>query len=321
MGRFHLGLVWAISFVGLEAVQAVFFGNIFQAHDAFVVGAWVFGTSAAVALGLAAYRTPNQLRIAWNARGSLIGLNVSTAMVWVSYFLALQMIEPAVVFSVFSGLIPLSILVAGQLGVPEATSVEGRLEWLGLTCVTAALCLLASATLAGWSGFVRGGSEVVAIGLGLSTLSAVSLAAMMIYGKRLDDRGVAPIAQYGLRFPLYVVVAVAAAGLGLDAKPDTVGSPSFPIVLFIGLAVIAFPVFAMQKAVAMLPTMTLATITALGPLVVFVLQFLDERVAYAPATMIGLIVYFGGAVLAAAGTMQPRPAEPGYSEGSPSRKT
>ena len=53
-------------------------------------------------------------------------------------------------------------------------------------------------------------------GLLLTCISATSLAVMMIYSQRLDRLGVAPVAQYGLRFPLYVVVALVAAWLGFD---------------------------------------------------------------------------------------------------------
>lgn len=63
----------------------------------------------------------------------------------------------------------------------------------------------------------------------------------------------------------------------------------------------AFPVFAMQKAISLMSTLTLAAITALGPLFVFLFQILEGRVDYAPATMTGLIIYFTGAILAAYG--------------------
>ncbi|MCW0001851.1 hypothetical protein OE766_26925 [Pararhizobium sp. YC-54] len=69
----------------------------------------------------------------------------------------------------------------------------------------------------------------------------------------------------------------------------------------IGFAIIAFPVFAMQKAISLMSTLTLAAITALGPLFVFLFQLVEGRVAYAPATMTGLIIHFAGAVLAAYG--------------------
>lgn len=308
MSNTTLGLIWAFSFVTLEAAQAVFFGGVFQDHDSFLIGATVFGLSAAGTLIWSELRTPTQLRIAWANKTSLIGLNLSTTYVWIAYFFALQMIEPAVVFTIFSGLIPIAILVAAACGVPEAPPLRNRVEGVGLFIALAGICYLCAITLTGQSGFVRGGWATALAGLGLSCVSAVSLAVMMIYSQRLDRLGVAPIAQYGLRFPIYVIVALCAVGLGLDAK-GPVNPSALAIVVLIGLVIMAFPVFAMQKAISLMSSLTLAAITALGPLFVFVFQALEGRVAYAPATMTGLVIYFAGAVLAAYGGIRKRRAK------------
>lgn len=305
MSKTTLGLIWAFSFVILEAAQAVFFGGVFQDYDTFLIGAAVFGISAAGTLIWSGTRTPDQLRVAWSNKTSLTGLNLSTAFAWVAYFYALQMIEPAVVFTIFSGLIPIAILIAAACGVPEASPLRNRVEGLGIAIVLMGICYLSAITLMGQSGFVRGGWVVALIGLGLTCVSGVSLAVMMIYSQRLDRLGVEPVAQYGLRFPIYVLVAVSAVWMGLDAK-GSIDPPALALVVFIGLVIMAFPVFAMQKAISLMSTLTLAAITALGPLFVFVFQLLEGRVAYAPATMTGLAIYFAGAVLAAYGGTRKR---------------
>lgn len=300
MSNATLGLIWAFSFVILEAAQAVFFGSVFQDYDSFLIGGAVFGVTAAGTLIWVKVRTPGQLRIAWANRASLFGLNLSTALVWIAYFFALQMIEPAVVFTVFSGLIPIAIVIASACGVPEASSLRNRIEGVGLIAVVIGVGYLAAITLLGLSGFVRGGWNGAMAGLLLTCVSAVSLAAMMIYSQRLNRLGIAPVAQYGLRFPLYVMVAFPATWIGLDGKGPVDPSGLLAVIL-IGFAIIAFPVFAMQKAISLMSTLTLAAITALGPLFVFLFQIVEGRVAYAPATMTGLMIYFAGAVLAAYG--------------------
>ncbi|GGX71100.1 hypothetical protein GCM10007385_45130 [Tateyamaria omphalii] len=298
------GLIWALSFVLLEAVQAVFFGGVFQSYDSFLVGAAVFGTTAFGTLLWANVFTPSQLQIAWANSSSLLGLNLSTAVVWVSYFYALQLIEPTVAFTIFSGLIPATIVVASIMRVPEASGLRNKVEALGLAIVVAGVVYLAAITLLGRSGFVRGNTIAALIGVVLSVISAISLAFMMIYSQRLDRLGVAPFAQYGLRFPLYVLIALLAVAFGLDDKGgfEPIG---LLFIVLVGVAVIAFPVFAMQKAISLMPSLSLAAVTALGPLFVFFLQLMEGRVAYASATMTGLAVYFVGAVLAAYGGNAP----------------
>ena len=84
MNNATLGLIWAFSFVILEAAQAVFFGAVFQDYDSFLIGGAVFGFTAGGALIWTGVRTPGQLKIAWANRASLFGLNVSTALVWIA---------------------------------------------------------------------------------------------------------------------------------------------------------------------------------------------------------------------------------------------
>jgi drug/metabolite transporter (DMT)-like permease len=300
MSKTTWGLIWAFSFVILEAAQAVFFGGVFQDYDAFLIGAAVFGVSATGTLVWSGLRASDQLWIAWSNKACLIGLNLSTALVWVAYFYALQMIEPAVVFTIFSGLIPVTILIAAACDIPEAPALKNRPEGLGIMIVIIGMCYLGAITLLGQSGFVRGGRTDAVIGLLLSCISGSSLAVMMLYSQRLDRLGVRPVAQVGLRFPVYILVATGAVWTGLDAK-GAIDPTAFAVVVLIGLVIMAFPVFAMQKAISLMSTLTLAAITALGPMFVFAFQILEGRVAYAPATMTGLAIYIGGAVLAAYG--------------------
>lgn len=302
MSDTRLGIFWAFSFVTLEAAQAVFFGGVFQAYDAFLVGALVFGLSALAAIVWTCLRAPSQISLAWSHYICLAGLNASTALVWITYFFALQMIEPAVVFTIFSGLLPMCVILLSWAGAHGATRVKNRIEGAGLIVMILAVGYLATVTLTGQSGFVRGGFAVAVGGLLLTCVSAGSLAAMMIYSQRLDRLGVAPVAQYSLRFPLYILIAVVGHWLGFDAK-GPVGMQQLAFVVAVGFVVMAFPVFAMQKAISMVSTLKLAVFTALGPIFVFVFQVAEGRVDYAPATACGLAVYFCGAVLTAVGGM------------------
>jgi hypothetical protein len=68
----------------------------------------------------------------------------------------------------------------------------------------------------------------------------------------------------------------------------------------------------LQRAVALISTLTIGALTALGPFIIFGLQLIEGRVDYAPATLAGLGLYSIGAVLAALGAVtaaRPR-AEP-----------
>lgn len=284
----------------LDAVQAVLFGRFLQRMDSLALGFLVFGLSAAFCLALTALRAPSEFRAAWTAPGELLALNVSSAAGWLAYLGAIQLIEPAVAFTIFSGVIPLTIVATRQRLSVDNEAVHGC-ERIGLAVLGIGLFALCASTLAGYSGFVRGGGLGVAtLGLALAALAGLAMAGMVFASYRLSARGVGPSAVFALRFPLYLVLAGTGFLLGLDAK-GSVAHGEFLIAVVLGLAVLAFPIYAVQKAVALTPASTLGAATALIPVAVLVLQLFDPRVSYSNATTAGLAIYTLGALLAAAG--------------------
>jgi drug/metabolite transporter (DMT)-like permease len=297
------GLVWCFTFVILEAVQAVFFGGVFQRMDAFLIGSPVFGLTTAGAVSWTWFRDPAQISRAFENREALIGMNVSAAGGWIAYLLAIQLVEPAVAFTIFSGMVPITAIVAARFGVPEASAARNRFEMLGYIVLTSGLVALVAITLAGFSGFVRGGAFVAMAGISLAAVSGVLITWMLFYCNRLDRAGVGPVAQFGLRFLFYLVLSLGGVALGLDAKGEVpVGDLAFAVL--VGLLVMAFPIYAVQKAVTLVSPLTIGAVTALGPLFVFGFQLVEGRVEYAQATLFGLGIYFIGATVAAFGSAQ-----------------
>jgi drug/metabolite transporter (DMT)-like permease len=295
------GLAWCFVFVVIEAVQAVFFGGLFQRMDAFLIGSLVFGLTTIATLLWASLHGRRQLARAFAYPTALLGMNLTTAAGWIAYLVALQLVEPAVVFAIFSGMVPFAALFAARLGVAETSPACNRLEAAGTAILVLGMVILAAATLAGFSGFVRGGTSAAVAGIALAALSGALIAWMLFFCQRLERAGVGPIVQFGLRFLLYVPLSAAGAVLGLDAKGDAT-SGDVTVAVAAGLLLMAFPIYAMQKAVALVSPFTVAAVTALGPLFVFGFQLVEGRVDYAPATLFGLCVYFVGAIAAAVGS-------------------
>jgi len=294
------GLAWCFTFVILEAAQAVFFGGVFQRMDAFLVGTLVFGLTTVGSIGWTYLRDQRQLVSALQSKCILIGLNLTAAGGWLAYLLSIQLIEPAVAFTIFSGAVPITTLVLGQFGVPEASLNRNGFEALGNVVLAAGMLTLAVCTLLGWSGFVRGGTLVTISGLALAAVSGALITGMLCYSHRLDRKGVGPVAQFGLRFPLYIALSITGFTLDLDDKGPT---PTEDVIcaVAIGLFIMAFPIYAVQKAVSLVSPLTIGAATALGPLFVLAFQLVEGRVDYSGATIIGLTVYLIGSMIAVVG--------------------
>lgn len=297
------GLIWCCTFLVLDAVQAVYLGGLFQRQDSFLLGGVVFGLSASACLLWTGRRHRGELSNALRSRSALLGLNVSAAGAWLTYLIAIQLIEPAIVFTVFSGFIPMTAVAAGYLGVLRAPRVRNGIEALGYLVLIAGILMLAATTLLGWSGFVRGGISTALAGLGLAALSGALIAAMLLFSDRLDRAGVGPVAQFGLRFPVYVILAMVGFALGIDDK-GPVPTADFVYAVVTGLLVLAFPIYAVQKAVSLTSTLNISLFAAAGPFVVFLLQTIEGRVGYAETTLTGLTIYFVGALIVAVGSIR-----------------
>lgn len=312
VSSFALGLLFCLSFVTLEAVQAVYLGAVFQDVDSFLIGTWVFGITVVGCVGATAILRPGELLAALRSPGLILGINVLAALAWTTYFIAIQIIEPAVVFTVFSGMVPLATVLAARLGMPEARGPSHDLSRTGNALILLAIAILATTTGMGLSGFVRGGTTIAILGVLLAAVSGGLTACVILLSVRLNGRGVGPLAQFGLRFILYTLVAVAAVRLGIDDKGADMSAGQIAVIVGIGLIVIALPLYCVQRAVPLVPAMTIAAITALGPVIVFGLQMVEGRVAYAPATLAGLLIYMSGALAAAWGAVRGRHAHPRF---------
>ncbi len=303
MSKSAIGVIWGLAFVLLEATQFVYFGGLFQLMSSFVFGFLVFGIITLVFVGWAAARTPEQLKIAFANPGSLIAVNVCATLAVGAYLMSVQLIEPAAAYTISSGMMPVTAYLAYRFGVREGEPMRNATEALGNLFLFAGVVYLAAVTLSGLSGFVRGDTSVAFMGVALAITDGVLFTWVLIYCQRLNRAGVSPGAVFGLRFPLYVLFTgtIAAVGIGQKAALST---SDIAIFVAFGLALTVPPLYALQKAVSLVSTMTISALTALGPFVIFGLQIIEGRVEYAPATLIGLALYFVGALLTAFGAVK-----------------
>jgi len=303
MNRAVIGILWGLAFVVLESVQFVFFGGIFQRMNSFLFGFLVLGITTIAFVGWGFATRPAQMKIALANPRLLIAINVTATLAWAAFLSSVQLIEPAIAYTIGAGIMPITTYLAHRCGVPEGEAMRSRTEALGNMLVFAGILVLCFITVSGWSGFVRGGSWIAAAGLLFAVADGVLFTWLLIYCQRMDRVGVGPGAVFGLRFPLYVIVAGGMAAMGVGEK-DTLPALETLIIVAIGLVLIIPPLYALQRAVALVSTLTISTLTALGPFVIFGLQIIEGRVEYAPATLVGLFIYFIGALVAAFGAVQ-----------------
>jgi len=294
------GIVWALAFVLLESIQFVFFGNIFQRMSSFQFGFYVFAITVVAFVGWSALRRPDELRLAFANPRLLLAINITATLSWVMFLLAVQIIEPAIAYTIGSTAMPLAAWGFYRLGVTEGEGLRNKAEFAGFVLILCGVAYLIIVTIAGWSGFVRGGPFAAAVGAALAFAEGVLFTWLLVLCKRLDGKGVGAGVVFGLRFPLYVLIAGTLGVMGFDQKAS-LSTGETAIIVCLGLLLIIPPLYALQRAVALISTLTISVMTALGPFVIFAMQVIEGRVSHSTATLTGLAIFFAGSLTIAFG--------------------
>lgn len=290
------GLYWAVAFVALETLQYTVFGGLMQGVDPVRFAAWS-GLAVVVAFaGRAAIFAQGEVRAALGAPGALIGINLLNAVGWGALLLSVRQIEPAVAYTVGAAVMPFAVWVAALAGATGAAAPRNGAEKAGVLLMGLCVVVLTVVVLSGQSGFARGGTAGAALGLGAAAAEGVIFTIVVLIAGRLNARGVGPGALFGLRFVLFAALALMLAGRGEGAA-----DPTAAWLALIGVALIAPPLYALQRAIATASAMTVAVATAFGPLAIFALQIAEGRFAPSGFTLAGLTVYTTGALIAARG--------------------
>ncbi len=248
-------------------------------------------------------KNPDQVRKAFAARRSLLAVNLGAVVTFTAYLLSVQLLEPAITYTISAGSMPITAYVLYRLGLREGENMRNKSEAIGNTLIFCSIIFLGIITVAGLSGFVRGDRSIALLGVFLAIIDGVFFTLILVYSQRLNIAGVGPSAVLGLRLPLYVLVT------GFIAYGGSEPNQSLPIselglYVVIGFLLTIPPLYFLQKAVPMLSTLTISALTALGPFVILGLQLVEGRIDYSPVTMIGLAIYMVGAVLSAAGAVK-----------------
>ena len=302
MSRAAIGICWALSFVVLESVQFVFFGAVFQRLDSFLFGALVFAVVVTAFVGWAAVLRREQLNLAFANPRHLIAVNLTATFAWMAFLGSVERIEPAIAYTIGAGAMPLTAWVCWRLGVPEGAPMRNRLERVGNLIILSGIVYLVVITVSGLSGFAPGGWKGGLFGIALAVADGVLFTWLLIHCQRMDREGVGPGTVFGLRFLLYILVTGTLAAALPTGKPSLPWAETAGIVA-LGILLIVPPLYALQRAVALTSTLTIAALTALGPFVIFGLQMLEGRVDASGPTLLGIGIYFGGAILAALGAV------------------
>ena len=293
------GFLLSVVFVCLAAGRDVYFGALFQRVHPLAVALTAFTLCTLVFLPIALARDRAGLaRLRRHAR-TLVWINVTSAIAWLSFFHALRLGEPALVQVVFFGIGPLSVIWIDRLAPGVATAERSAAERRLHAGLLGALLLAAAVMLGGASGLGPQPIGRALTALVLTVGGGVCISISTLLSRVVNDGGVRPATLIALRFPGAVVLAGALAASSPAAVADGLTPGVLPTIALASLALIVLPNYVNQVGIALASPLTVRAVLAVGPVLVFALQLVEGRLPSSAATLAACVLYAVFAVASA----------------------
>lgn len=269
--RALLGPSLVLIFTLSQAFRDVYFGEVFQRYNYFVIILIAFSLSTAIFACATLVRAPQDFGKLRGHMGAVIASNITTALAWTCFFFALTYLDPAIVNTIHSAMGPLTVVALGSAGVALAKPKPlGPVECAGYVGIAASVAALWWVVIGGYSGLPASTLRISVIGLALLSVSGTSITVSLLYCKRLQDHGIGADAVTAARYT--VLIALAAAVVLWRGKTGIVTPREFAVLAFATTALIVLPLFAFQLGIGRTAPLTAQVIRALGPVFVFALD-------------------------------------------------
>ena len=224
-----------------------------------------------------------------------VGANVTTVGVFVSFYHALALAEPALVSAAQAGSSPLFAVVAALL-VPQLLLPRGWIAAASLMLVLVAVILTVLVAVTELSGLEMLNSRSAILGMMLAIVSGASTYLLTMLLQALGKRGWSTVQLIRTRFLLIILVT----GWLTLSLPDGVSELVFILttsLLPLCLAFVALPMFLIQMSVLRLPVLTVLMGINAVPVLTFVIQFADGRIEPSAWSLVATVLTTIGVVI------------------------
>lgn len=226
----------------------------------------------------------------------IAGANLATAAVFLSYYQALTLAEPALVAAAQAGSSPL--FAAGTaLLLPSLVAPKGGAPWIALGLVLVAVFLTIAVAVTDLSGLDVLNARTAAFGMMLAVISGASTYVLTVLLKALGKNGWSTVRIIRLRFMLIVLVTGWLV-LKMPDGPAALGAVLTSFLLPLCLAYVALPMFLIQMSVLRLPIITVLMGVNAVPVLTYLFQLADGRIALSlwsliatAMTTVGVVTY------------------------------
>ncbi|AMA61540.1 hypothetical protein BCCGELA001_28805 [Bradyrhizobium sp. CCGE-LA001] len=230
-----------------------------------------------------AYKEGRRMRVEKSSILAFVSLNCVTAISWVGLFVGLKYAEPAIVVTFMVALGPtatawLNALIRGQGRPPKSDIAASAL----IAAVGSYMVWIAAS---GNAGIVWGPRS--SLGIFLAIVAGLSLALTGILVKLLFDRGLSGRQVLAHRFYGAILLL-----LGLSDHSFILQelSQHWLAIVIIALTTIVLPLLLVQEGIRRVEPFTVNMVLSTAPIITFLFQYFDTRIAPSFYTLAGNVL-------------------------------
>ncbi len=294
MTTFQQGILLALIYNVLTAAKGVFLGSLLQGADTILV---VFCTFLIVAIffnGLQKFRPKEKKEANRKSAGlDLLMVNVLTASAWMTFYLAVKNLEPAVATALANCLGPvITLIMAYRL---QTGAKPMLLEIVASLGVVASMTVLVGITWFGKTGISTFSNDRIFWGLTMALVCGVSMAFNNLFSKRLNQKGWDAKEILASRF--YILLGMSLLLLNWETISWLQAPMHLLELLGISVMGVIIPLFAFQKSLQKLEPIFVSLVLATAPLMTFMIQMFDRRIEFSIWSLSGIALVIGFSLL------------------------
>jgi drug/metabolite transporter (DMT)-like permease len=279
-----LGVLCVTAYNILAAASEVYIGNFVQKIEPFYLVFLCFIITALFfnILQLRDYKSYFK-KIQTNIK-YVIFVNLSTTLTWLSFFISLKYIEPAIVATIDTSIVPIITLCFAH--ILRRNSRILPIEIFSSIGIFITLIILVWASLTGRSAVGTNSIERTVIGIIAALICGAGIMLNSIFSKRLNDSGWLASSVMAVRFFLLILCS-----FGLSAYMNQIVFMSLTDGISILLIVFAgtiIPLYLLQLGIEYSEPIVLSLLLSMGSFFTLLLQAFDSRLVWSPFTTIGV---------------------------------
>ncbi len=280
------GVVYVASFVVLANANAVFAGHLLQTVNTFTLLFWSFLIATAFFMVLfVSTKGAAALALKKDAIGPVIAVNITGLFMWLGYYNALRLIEPAIATAIMSGIGPCVIIAYGFFALKEPIRKDLSLAALGIFL---GALFLGWTSLSGNSGLSMVSLPAAVLGLACAVGGGTFQALTTVFTKKLGALGWTANQVMAHRSYLLILVSLVFAlqgpGLSVASQNQVLG---IAVATVFG---VTLSLWILQKGILLVPAFKVTSIISLAPIATLTFQLLDDRISWSNASAVGCLI-------------------------------